>query len=388
MSNAYYSSGERDEETGEYIKPKLWDNRAILNKTQADEKQEEPKAKPTFAPLPKEFDNDYYIERRDKYDRHTSQYWDWEYFRRYAKEVLCSYKNMAGYLYTTMPPIDPGDVPNFVDITKPPEDEIDIDDLIVAESQLIRQFARSKRTIQAKINKHSALSRLQMYAAKTWVMYFALTGKVPIKDNVSVKTNYTNLDKGDIEQVLKMYRSVKLLEFYIKRYVPRAILGKYKETYREVYKTLSFDEIYDEIIKSVGGATLDDCIDIEKELSPSLVSTAESDQRIKSLLKFYNSYLQMRHMANKTNIRTYMWNNGDKGRFIYSGDDGEDTGKDFYQESKKYLKACLKLKSKLNENDMPFYKDVCKICNELQEAIQNATDAYNISHLTKYDGLN
>ena len=390
MGNAYYSSGERDEETGEYIRPKVWDDKIVHNNENAPAQPVEPKAfdSKTKSYIPKEFDNGYYIDHKEKYYKHATQYWDWEYFRRYANAVYDAYKNMAEYFFTNLKPIEPNDIPYFVNLAETPHQDININNLIAAENQLVKQFSRSNRTIQAKINKHSALSRLQMYDAKTWVMFFALTDKIPVKDNISLKKNYSNMDKNNIEHVMKVFRSAKLLNFHIKSNVSKAILGKYKGIANEVYNILKFSAVYDDVVKSVDGVTIEECSAIGNELTPKLAIAAETNDRIKSLFKFYNLYSNIKHVIQKTNTKTYMWKNGSSEWFIYSGDEKEDIGKDYYQECKRYFSACEKLKAKLSEDDTPFYKDVDKIYHELHEAILNATDSYNASHLAKYHESN
>lgn len=391
MSNAYYSSGERDEETGERVRPKIWDDTIAqpaekVPAPQAEEKDSHtPKVTKSF---PKEFDDYYYIDHRDKYLRSDTKYWDWEYFRKYSDEVYSAYKNMAQHFYTAMKPVELGALPFFVDLSVAPDADLTVEDLVNAERQLIKQFGRTNRTIQAKINKHSALARLQMYGAKTWVMYLALQGKIPVKDNLNLKKIYSTMDKDNIEHVLKVFRYAKLLKYYFKKYVSVATLGENKVTANEVYGGLTFNSVYDEVIKSIDGATIEDCREIEKEFTSKLSLAAETDDRIKSLFKFYNLYSEMKFVIQKTIIKNHMWKNGSREWFIFSGDENEFVGKDYYQECKNYLSACEKLRDKLSEDDIPFYKDVCKICDELNETILNASDSYKESHLLKYDEPN
>lgn len=375
MSYAYYSSGERDEETNEYVRPKKWDSKVsgnILLDSESEQNQTE-----TAISLPKEFDSSYYLEKQKK-AKFDADIWDWIRYRKYAQAVYEMYKNITYNFYKKYAEdIEDLDFPAFIN----KDSNVNLDELAKrldnAETELSSQFYRNNRTVQAKINRHKTLENLQDYAVKTWIMYHILNHSmdIPLKNSIRFKKVYESLDESDAINLIRIYRGCKILQRNYRIYVRSNFMEKQGHY---LYKDVDIKEKYDSLVASLNGITSKECEDILQDIRPKIADIKENNQDLKNLIMFYHKYDDIQRTVWEIKRIGQEWEQN-KGWYVFF-DSSYDDGKDVYIRGENYKRFCEQVAKECKSLDEIFQADIKKIITELDEALQYSKQAHDISH--------
>ena len=384
MGSAYHSSGERDEETGEYRKPDKWDkNSSELWKTMLSVPEAEPEIVKTKQDLPKEFDEDYYIEKRDRYSRESYirdsvDYWCWERYRTYANAVFNFYRAVASQFYATYAP--DMELPGILD-TKSQNDNIDelavlLDD---QERKLMSQFTKSNRTVRAKINKHTTLARLESYATKAWLMYHVCKGDIaiPVRNAIGFTRFYAQADRSDDIDMIRIYRGCQLLQRNFRLYIKSKFLFKQDHfLYTDVDARIPFNEI----LESINVINIQKNDEIQTEISPDIERLKEKDMKFRFLIDFYRAFDDMQHTLYEIDYITHKYRESpSEGISLYSLS-SYGVGVDVFDRGLKYYKWCKIESSKYDDIDDLFANDIKKMIDRLYSSLTDAKDIYNHTH--------
>lgn len=373
MSFAYYSSGEKDDETGEYIKPEKWDKNVNINLGEIKESKQE------VSHFPPEFDPEYYIEKQNN-AKIDSEKWDWIKYAQYAQAVFNMYKNVAYKFYTKYADnIKNMNLPDFV-LDNSNQTDIDIlaKKLDNSEKELIAQFSRYGRTVSAKINRHKRLENLQNYAVFGWIMYHILNHSlgIPLNNSIRFKSVYENMNEDNAIDLIRIYRGCKILQRNYRIYVRNNFMEKQGHY---LYKDIDIKEKYDELVKNLNGITSKECEAILQRIRPKIASLKNQNSSLKNLIDFYHRYDDIQRTIYEINRINNEWIQN-KGWYVFC-DSSYSDGQDVYKRGENYKRFCEQVKNNCSQYDEIFVKDIEKLLNELNEALISANIAHKASHI-------
>ncbi len=381
MSYIYYTSGERDDDTNEYVTPAKWKGEpANLSKLLNAEPKPEMKGKPV--PLPREFDDDYYEEKRDKYIRQSREYWDWDRMRIYADKVYFAYKLLSRAFIANFE-LKEVSFPDWAMDGSSKNVDIDksIENLNRAEIELVRQFYKYReRSIIAQFNKHSALRKVQACGAEAWMMFHSLRGDVPVKSSLLFNERLKNLNLNVIEDALIAYRGCIVLSRQLNLYVKPRIIDS-QHGLNEIYSNLDSLEVYDKLMKKIGCITSTDIADIKSRVEPMLRVEAKSNSIINKVMNFYDrmdSILKLsydiRRVTNRVKDNYESSSGGIFLLFPYFQD-----GDDLFVLGKEYLEYLDKM-IKIDYPSKFIMYDINNVYKDLSSVMKQATPWYNRTH--------
>lgn len=375
MSFAYYSSGERDEETGEYIKPERWDHysESIQGSMLKQSKEENPVS------IPPEFDPQYFIDKRNS-ARTDSEAYDWLRYGQYANTVRTMFSSVAYRFYTKYSQnIDELQLPEYI-LQSNTEQDIDLlaKNLDNSEKNLVSQFARNNRTVQAKINKHKRLENLQNYAVRTWLMYHILNHSIdiPLKNSLRFKAVYKDLDQGNQLDLLRIYRGCKILERNFRIYLRPTFMenqGHY------LYKDVDISRVYDDIVRNLGGITAKQCQGILSSIRPKIFQMKNENREAKYIINFYHYFDDIQRTIYEIKRIGAEWKESGGWNIFQDSSYGDDI--DVYLRGKKYKTFCTEVAKACKNYDKMFIQDVNKVIEELSFALTDNSSAYISSRL-------
>ncbi len=378
MSYAYYSSGERDEETKEYVRPNKWDSKILKSNELVDEQND---TKQVFYDLPKEFDSQYYIEKQNQYSKNDfrSPYWEWYRLRQYSKAVFDMYKNIAYQFYSTFSEdVDNIDLPKFV---LRENKNVNFDALAKVldnvENELIAQFSRNNRTVQAKINRHKPLENLQNYGMNTWLMYHILNKSIdiPLKNALRFKQAYLQTDENNSLDLIRIYRGCKILQ---RNYLIYLRPNFMKNQGHYLYEDMDITLKYDELVKSLGGVTSNECEEILSSIRPKIANIKDTSTGIKKLIEFYHRFDDIYRTVWEIKQACQVWQQ-EKGWYIfYDNSYGGDV--DVFVRGEGYKKFLVSLLANGEDYDEIYLYDINKLLKELNNALDLAKPIHDISH--------
>ncbi len=293
MSFVYYSSGERDEETNEYVTPAKYIPSGVVSFTIPEQEQKSSEKKVPFIELPLELQNKYYIDKRNRYLRHTHEYWDWDKLRYYASKVSLFYPTITKLFLNTFAPDMASNFPEWARNGSSKVVEIDpiVESMNVVEGELVRQFYHFReRSVIPQFNKHSTLRRVQSYGAEAWMMFHALRGDIPVKTALKFKSKYDELNLDEELDQLLAYRGCIVLKRQLSLYVKSDMLTTSGHGLQDLYTNLDSRAVYDNLMKKIGAFTTRDYDDIIAKVKPNLLEIAKNDAKMCKLLEFYDNF--------------------------------------------------------------------------------------------------
>ncbi len=382
MSFAYYSSGERDEETGEYRKVSAWDKKfnEEFNKAYVKKESGQPSVSPVppvspVADLPKEFTFDYYNEKIAKYDKSSLEYWEWVKFKMYARAVLRLYEQTS-IIFKQAFNLDTSLFDDYLNLNAKPLDlQTLVEELKTAEAALYNQFSKSRRTVQAKFNKHPTLARVKHIGAKSWMMTHAILNNVPLKSMRNFTQVYQNLDKTKDEDIVRAYRGYVILKRALSLYLHPKKLLIHSDT---IYENENVYDIFNELCEMVGAYNTNDIEEIKESINPNL-SRLEEDAYYGKIISFYSHYddIHKTFYDIKKIAKDYYDGIGMNFDIFYDIDNGTE---DIYQKGTKYLDLIKSIKELPNLAEL-FLLDLNQIEKLGETALTYASKAHTATHI-------
>lgn len=260
--------------------------------------------------LPIELNNDYYDNYIEKYTNRDREYWDWLYIKKYMEKLRIFYLALSNVFYRRFEPIDKSSLPKFINLEL--IGVLDINDLASqlssAEKELSQQFNKFKErsVVSSYFNKYNPLKRLQLLGAKAWTMYHMVNKDIPVRDVIKFTESHKRfLDSGfhNDEDLITMYRGATIVNREVKLYVKPNLLSK-RHSFANLYDDIASDEIYNELISSIGGYTTHDYGDIMSYVLDYLGDKVYTDNEINELISLYNSYDEIYKNIYDTNAKT------------------------------------------------------------------------------------
>lgn len=272
----------------------LYASRKNTSKVISEEKKESLFANESN--LPSELNDEYYDNYIEKYTNRDREYWDWLYIRKYMEKVRIFYLALSNVLYRKFEPINKSSLPKFINLEL--IGAIDINDLASqlsnAEKELSQQFNKFKErsVVSSYFNKYNPLKRLQLLGAKAWTMYHMLNKDLPVRDVIKFTDSHKRfLNSGfhNDEDLITMYRGATIVNREVRLYVKPNLLSE-RHPFANLYDDIASDEVYNELISSIGGYTTDEYDNIMTYVLEYLGDKVGSDNDINELISFYNSY--------------------------------------------------------------------------------------------------
>ena len=359
MSHAYYSSGEKDE-NGDYILPE--------KATKTSPKVEIADMQSFKENLPKEFNWDYYDEKRDAYGRYANEFWEWVRLKTYAKSVLEMY-NATAKSFCSIFNVEQSEYPSFVNFNVGSLSNAERN-LLTAESDMVAQFTKAKHKVSAKIKKHAALRSLQNYGAIAWVSLFAINGKLPIKTTMAFQKTYEKLNLENELDLLRAFRGYKIVSRLIKYNVKQDLISNHHYA-GNIYDNLDIGKIYDDLCNLVGTF---DRADIEKIGSTIAPKIEKIYSKYGLLIDFYNDYEKIKYAIYRVKYISSQYYRGEAKtvNIFYNSQTSEDE----FEVAKNHQGMCELLLSKIKSLPSIFVDEVSKMLEELNNALDYAKPAY------------
>ncbi len=321
--------------------------------------------------LPKEFDYDYYRSKRDAYHHSSIEYHEWKCFERFSRAVYEFYRQVVRAYYGVFKQ-GISNLPNFEKSCLNLK-EMDLDEMAEnverAEAELILQFSRGRRTIKAKLNKHATLNHLKDYAARAWVMYYALKKKLYFNDSINFKRAYQHYNLDDDKDKLRAFRGREMMKYKIHTNVPPNFLIVRFHHPSSIYEGVDNTAILNDLVKNAGGFTTDeyDTI-ISNEEMQSL------NQKFGNLMIIYQDYGYINSLiASIRRIADYYYTSQINTYGIFIQRDREDS-EDMYEQAKNYYELICDLSTK--DYGEPFVFDLESLKQKLEDVLKFSKKAY------------
>lgn len=358
---AYYSSGEKED--GEYTLP---ETKTVV--------------KAESLTYPTEFDFNYYIQKRDNFDRSCPDYWEWEHFRKYCKAVynlyLSALKQFCEKFNVEKAAFN---LPDCLTLATSFKDlELARNDLREAEQKLYMQFNKSNRSIKAKINKFAPLKKLKQYASEALSLYYVLTEELYLKSAIKFKKFYENYDfNTDLDNLL-CFRSCVLLERQTRLFVkPDLLTDKHHLHNPDLYADVNFVEIYNKLCNLTNAFTTDFYSAKLQELAPK-IDELKTNKNYSNIITLYENFdfinLLMYHV---NHIARYFINRGDVIYDCFSTAEG--INGNVYEMAKNYLKFIVNIVPQAEALSPVFKKDIDKLVEKLSVCLKDAKNVYDQS---------
>ncbi len=287
MANFYYNGGDRDDVN----------NYSASNWKKPAKNVTTPISKPETVKfiIPDCFDEDFYIKNREKFSNSSLDYWEWTKFLRFSNAVYSFYRQMSAEFYSNYTPIKP--IPEFIDLKLKKEN---LDDILTsinyAENQLIEQFDKSRRTLKAKVNTIKPLKEVVNYAATAWIMYFANTENLYIKNSINFKNKYAEYDFENDLDILKAYRGCVVMKYLTSKVIDENLITEKINRSNKIYGNIDAEKLTNQLLETVGGFTTYDYNKIQEELLEKLENL---NPEYDNLVWFYKNYIKMQETAKK-----------------------------------------------------------------------------------------
>ena len=260
--------------------------------------------------FPIEFNDDYYDKYIEKYSKRDREYWDWLYIRTYMQKVKVLYLALSNVLYRRFSPVDKDNLPKYLNLDL--IGSLDINDYALqlsnAEKDLSQQFNKFKErsVVSSYFNTYGPLSRIHILGAKAWIIYHMLNKDLPVRDVIKFTDSHKKfIDSGfhSDEDLITIYRGATIVNREVQLYVKPNFLAK-RHTYANLYDNIPSDEIYNEIISSIGGYTTHHYDEIKRYVLDYLGDKVYNDKDMNELINFYNSYDKIYKNIYDTNLMT------------------------------------------------------------------------------------
>ncbi len=361
-THAYYSSGERNEQ-GEWERPEV----GSFARTPQPE-----------IVYPKEFDFEYFKSERDKFGHYSQDYWEWEAFRIYCKATSALLKQTAfEFCKKYSIKIEELNLPSFIDGSLQPESfELLKENMQNAEVRLFKQFDKSNRTIQARLTKNKTLQKLVNYAAKTWVMCYALEGNY-FSNALNYKKAVNNFDLDNDVELLRAFRATLIMKRRSDKIKPNLIIDKEHQRIPEIYSKVDARAIYNELAISVGVLQLTDYDNILSDLEPRM-QPLRSNKIYAHLIYFYENYDFIKWLIINMNRIVMNYNSTSFDRCgVFQNVEGFNG--DIYEKAESVLQVLQIIKD--NVSDPILINDVDKMEQDLIDCLENAKEVHYRSTL-------
>ena len=377
MSFAYYSSGERDEETGEYILPETRAREQSKAKRQGERVDGDQSNATAPVVYPPEFDEQFFRDRQNE-AKSNSRVYDWLRYMQYMNSICAMYPFVAYKFYAKYAKdINSLKLPDYImKVDRTQNGEILASNLDGAERTMIAQFAHNRREVQTCINRYKRLERLQNYGVKAWLMYYTLydTLEIPLKNSLRFKAVYENLNQAEPLDQLRIYRGCKIMARNFRVHLPKNLMAS-KGHY--LYQDVDISKIYDEIIASIGGMTAEECQEILTNIRPKITQLKEQDKEMKAIIDFYHYFDDLKRTIYEINRLGADWQeNGGRQTFL---DSSYGDNVDVYLCGEKYKEFCTKILPVCKKYDQIFVRDVEMVLEELQYALSENETAHTLS---------
>lgn len=347
--------------------------------------------------LPKELEEDYYLDYRDGYSRHACEFWDWEYFRRFMEKVKLMYQVVISEFARKFPRIDKSKIPAWVNLND--EERFDLEDiasrLTNAEKELAEQLNKFKpRSVLTYCRRYKPLDRVRRMSAQSWTIYHAmqkdLADDLPIKDPLAFAKAYEKfLSSGlhDASELLTMYRGVKVVKREVNLHVKTDFLAKAHPS-ADLYADIIGEEMYGNMIELIGGLRVEKYDEIENELRLSLSPVLSTDNQVREIVEIYDEYdtiykliYDVNHITGKlVNLRLNTPRNDYfMPMFAYDSTDGSGSY-DMYEKCIEYReKICnIIMENKYVNEKIKF--DLTRLVKYLTQAIENGRNVHEESY--------
>ena len=368
MADNYYLGGDRDDENN-YAPVHTKNLNKQLKPTEAV-KAEKPVSNIV---LPSEFDNEFYDDHINKFGRNSEDYWAWIKFKNYANAVYPFYVKTCALFYKKFQLKEGETLPNYITTNINIDLEVLLKDLKRAETALISQYSKSRRTVQAHINKYVPLKRLVEHAGKAKIMYRALTENLCVADAINFKRQYTKLNLHKNLDVLKAFRGCRIMDYQIKKHVKPNT-----DFHNSIYERLDYLDLYNTILTSVDAFVTTDYQDI-------VISMFEKIDEINDLPEYsllvylYNNYEDINVTINYLKKTASNWyKDMSFGSIRY---DYDLSPEEMFKKAQRYYKQ-IEGALKMDSIDGLFYNDLTKLKNNLEQVLSYSEQAYN-----EFDGF-
>lgn len=362
----YYMGGDRDD-AGNYTPYLKAKQETLVLKASGRQNISQHLSIEKGVDVPLEFDPDYYARMQEKFGKYSPDYWEWEKLRKYSKAVYSFYRQAIAQFYCKYS--------LFVTPTRFEEAALNLknedlvklaDALIQAEGDLIRQFERNGRTVVARINKYSTLTRLREYAARAWVMWGALNKKFFVSDAVNFKKAYDDLDLSQDLSKLKVFRGCAIMRYNLGGAKSDAIVKKLNRP-EEIYAGINSLEVLNELLGKIGAFKT---TDYTKLLTN--VEVANLTKEYPALMNIYLNYDCIKYIVKMMNYKAQRYNKA--GCMCSFAEEIDGNSVDIYLMTCKF---CDEIKSVLGQGVDPlFERDLSKLLLELEAALNCAESAY------------
>lgn len=289
MSNSYYYGGDRDD-ANNYSSNDWRSAKKIFDKPLS--KKVAPQPSVTFK-IPSCFDEDFYNDHAHKYSKSSEDYWEWKKFCGYAIEVYSFFRQAAVEFYSKYPPVEK--LPDFVDLKLKQENLQEVlEHVMSAENTVIMQFNRSRRTLKAKLDSIKRLREVRDYAAMAWLMHYASTANLYIKDAINFKNA---IDKqynfNDDLDVIKTFRGCHILKQKTNLAIKPNLLTTKLQRPQDLYADVDATKIINNLLKTVGGYDLASYDMILSNITDRIEELKENSNYA-PLIYFYENYAKMK----------------------------------------------------------------------------------------------
>ena len=374
MANAYYSSGERDED-GVFVLPKPWDD--AVNKMMKSNITKNPQPQPDWVDDDEHYfkiDFDFFKLKKNKFNPKSREYWDWAHFINYAYSSVKLYAQAMSAFYKVY--LNQHKTFGYNESIKGLKASIEKQN--ETEGKLARQFLNRGQDADKFFNKYAKVRTVVDLSAEAWTIVHALSNKCELNaSDISMLMDFSSrlrtavLSNAETAKV-NLYRLGHIARWHIRKSnLPELLMREHPGI---IYWNKDASSYLDELISLTNGVKTKEVQSTIDKARNDINESGTNEER--AYVKFYDARWKMEGAIKVLSIATKDWEEGkhNVGMFNIVRNDVE--GEDSFVVANKYLDFCKKILPTIEVLGEKYVRDVQEQIKKLSSAIAHSKQAH------------